>query len=210
MIRGCTVTTRKRLAKVTKVIQQGLAWHPRLQGGYTGHEKTPSRFLFFWPFLTKTKQEWPLPGHIQSEFLLGTLHFGAPYFDPIFGPKMVILAIDTSNCPKWVENWLNKVEHCISHPGGSIWALKAPKNRNAKNGHFGQKIGNFQPLTPPTFLNRLNIGWTRLRIVFHIQGGLFEFCGPPKTVMGGPQKRQKWPFWAKNWLFLTVDTSNVS
>ena len=117
--------------------------HPRLQVRYTGHEKTPSRFLFFWPFLTKTKQEWPLPGHIQSEFLLGTLHFGAPYFDPIFGPKMVILAIDTSNCPKWVENWLNKVEHCISHPGGSIWALKAPKNRNAKNGHFGQKIGNF-------------------------------------------------------------------
>ena len=31
--------------------------HPRLQGNYTGHGKTPSRFKFFWPFLTKTKQE---------------------------------------------------------------------------------------------------------------------------------------------------------
>ena len=39
--------------------------HPRLQGGCTGHEKTLSRFLFFWPFLAKTKQDWELLGHIQ-------------------------------------------------------------------------------------------------------------------------------------------------
>jgi len=39
--------------------------HPRLQGGYTGHEKTLSRFLFFWPFLAKTKQDWELLGHIH-------------------------------------------------------------------------------------------------------------------------------------------------
>ena len=58
--------------------------HPRLQGDYTGHGKTPSRFLFFWPFLTKTKQEWPLPGHVHGYFLLGSLHLGAPYFDPDF------------------------------------------------------------------------------------------------------------------------------
>ena len=39
--------------------------HPRLQGGYTGHEKTLSRFLFFWPFLAETKQDWELLGHIH-------------------------------------------------------------------------------------------------------------------------------------------------
>ena len=58
--------------------------HPRLQGGYTGHGKTPSRFLYFWPFLTKTKLEQTLPGDFQSKFLLGSLQLGAPYFDPDF------------------------------------------------------------------------------------------------------------------------------
>ena len=58
--------------------------HPRLQGGYTGHGKTPSRFLFFWTFLTKTKQEQTVPGHFQSKFLVGSLQLGAPYFDPNF------------------------------------------------------------------------------------------------------------------------------
>ena len=73
------------------------AIHPRLQGDYTGHGKTPSRFLFFWPFLTKTKQEWPLPGHIHCKFLLGSLHLGAPYFDldfpTILGYSHVMLDI---------------------------------------------------------------------------------------------------------------------
>ena len=58
--------------------------HPRLQGGYTGHGKTPSQFLYFWPFLTKTKLEQTLPGDFQSKFLLGSLQLGAPYFDPDF------------------------------------------------------------------------------------------------------------------------------
>ena len=56
--------------------------HPRLQETYTGHEKTHGQNNFFWPFLTKTKQEWPLTGHFQGKFLLGTLHFGCQTLEP--------------------------------------------------------------------------------------------------------------------------------
>ena len=56
--------------------------HPRLQETYTGHEKTHGQNNFFWPFLTKTKQEWPLTGHFQGKFLLGALHFGCQTLEP--------------------------------------------------------------------------------------------------------------------------------
>ena len=58
------------------------AGHPRLQETYTGHEKTHGQNNFFWPFLTKTKQEWPLTGHFQGKFLLGTLHFECQTLEP--------------------------------------------------------------------------------------------------------------------------------
>ena len=56
--------------------------HPRLQETYTGHWKTHGQNNFFWPFLTKTKQEWPLTGHFQGKFLLGALHFGCQTLEP--------------------------------------------------------------------------------------------------------------------------------
>ena len=58
-------------------------------------------------------------------------HF--PYFKAIychfmanFGPKLPYLAISGSSCLKWVEHWLNTVEHCISHPGGSVGTYEPP------------------------------------------------------------------------------------
>ena len=81
-------------------------------------------------------------------------HF--PYFKAIychfmanFGPKLPYLAISGSSCLKWVEHWLNTVEHCISHPGGSVgtffppekWPSGAPEG--PENAQFGPKIAIF-------------------------------------------------------------------
>ena len=49
--------------------------HPLLQGTYTGVRTTILGNLFFPPFLTKTKREWPIPGHIHGEFWPHSLQF---------------------------------------------------------------------------------------------------------------------------------------
>ena len=46
---------------------------------------------------------------------------------PFWAQKSNFLTIDASSRPWWVEHWLNKVEHCPTHSGGSVWALRAPK-----------------------------------------------------------------------------------
>ena len=56
--------------------------HPHLEPNYTGDERTHGWNIFCWPFLTKTKREWPFSGHFQSKFLLGALHFALCFFDP--------------------------------------------------------------------------------------------------------------------------------
>ena len=68
---------------------------------------------------------------------------------PNFGPKLPYLAISGSSCLKWVEHWLNTVEHCISHPGGSVgtflppekWPSGAPEG--PENAQFRPKIAIF-------------------------------------------------------------------
>ena len=52
-----------------------LLLHPLLQGTYTGVRTTILGNLFFPPFLTKTKREWPIPGHIHGEFWPHSLQF---------------------------------------------------------------------------------------------------------------------------------------
>ena len=40
------------------------------------------------------------------------------HFMAFFGSKWPYWAIGSPSDPKWVEHWLNMVEHCISHLGG--------------------------------------------------------------------------------------------
>ena len=47
---------------------------------------------------------------------------GAPK-TAIFGHIWQYLAIDGPSCPIWVEHWLNRVEHCISHMEGPVQPL---------------------------------------------------------------------------------------
>ena len=49
------------------------------------------------------------------------------YFMAFFGSKWPHWAIGSPSDPKWVEHWLNMVEHCTSHLGGWVWTLFAPK-----------------------------------------------------------------------------------
>ena len=52
-------------------------------------------------------------------------------------------------------NGLNMVEHCQTHPGGSVWAFRAPKNvtrepqKRPKTKLFWLKIGHFWVLLAP-------------------------------------------------------------
>ena len=54
------------------------------------------------------------------------------HFMAFFDQKWPYLAIGSPSNPKWVEHWLNKVEHCTSHLGGWVWTPMAPKK-----GHLG-------------------------------------------------------------------------
>ena len=52
-------------------------------------------------------------------------HRGAPEASKmaVSAQKLHFLAIDTTSRLKWVVNLLNKVEHCQTHSGGSVWAF---------------------------------------------------------------------------------------
>ena len=69
--------------------------------------------------------------------LRGTFSTSRATTGPIFGhfmapidPKQPYLALSSFSSPKWVEYWVNMIEHCISHPRGSVRALSAPENVN--------------------------------------------------------------------------------
>ena len=82
------------------------------------------------PELPKNGLFWPKMAtvcHKQSQ----QPQMGLTWFNidvrTFFGPKWPYLAIGSPSKPKWVEHWLNMVEHCQTHPGGSVWAFRAPK-----------------------------------------------------------------------------------
>ena len=45
------------------------------------------------------------------------------HFMAFFGPKWQYLATGSPSNPRLVEHWVNRVEHCSPHPGGSVWAF---------------------------------------------------------------------------------------
>ena len=81
-------------------------------------------------------------------------HFKAP-----IDSKWQYLTLSSLSSHKWVEYWVNMIEHCISHSRGSVRALSAPRNcqfgapEPPKNGHlwpfFGQKRSFWGVLGPP-------------------------------------------------------------
>ena len=103
-----------------------------------------------------------------------------------FGPKWPYLAIGSPSKPKWVEHWLNMVEHCQTHPGGSVGPLGPPKSvtrgpqRRPKLSFLAQK-GHFLAID----------------IVKYIRGGLFGPFGLPKSVTSGPERPQQLSFLAQ-------------
>ena len=55
------------------------------------------------------------------------------HFMAFFGSKWPYWAIGSPSDPKWVEHWLNMVEHCTSHLGGWVWTPLAPKKWHFDN-----------------------------------------------------------------------------
>ena len=49
--------------------------HPLPEETYTGVGMTHLGNIVFWPFLTKTKREQPLPGHIHGKIWPHSLQF---------------------------------------------------------------------------------------------------------------------------------------
>ena len=115
------------------------------------------------------------------------------HFMAFFGSKWPYWAIGSPSDPKWVEHWLNMVEHCTSHLGGWVWTPLAPQKWHfgapepPKNDLFWPKnaiLGHRQSQRP-------QLGWTWLNIVLHIWGGEFGPFLPPKngsTALLGPPK----------------------
>ena len=54
-------------------LEPDIILHPHLETNYTGNERTHGWNVFCWPFLTKTKREWPFSGNFQDKFLPGAL-----------------------------------------------------------------------------------------------------------------------------------------
>ena len=99
----------------------------------------PIKFQRFWPFL------WPKMAVFGPKMQNIVQHIRGGLFGPLEPPKSVtrgpqkrqnwpflaqkcnFLTIDASSRPKWVEHQLNKVEHCPTHSGGSVWDLRTPK-----------------------------------------------------------------------------------
>ena len=95
-----------------------------------------------------------------------------------FGPKWPYLAISSPGKRKWVEHWLNMVEHCQTHPGGPVWAIRAPKNvtrepqKRPKTVFFGSKLAIFvcfwhHPVALSRGLNGFNISPWMCPVMFN-------------------------------------------
>ena len=90
----------------------------------------------------------------------------------LFDPKWPYLAIGSPSKPKWVGHWLNMVEHCQTHPGGSVWAFMGPKHvtrgpqKRSKTAFFGPKWPYLAISSPSKckwvehWLNMVEHGWT--------------------------------------------------
>ena len=50
------------------------------------------------------------------------------YFMAFFGSKWPYWATGSPSDPKWIEHWLNMVEHYTSHLGGEFGPFLPPKN----------------------------------------------------------------------------------
>ena len=49
-----------------------------------------------------------------------------------FGIKWPDLDIGSPSSPKWVQYWVNMIEHYISYPGGQLGPFRAPENVNLR------------------------------------------------------------------------------
>ena len=99
-------------------------------------------------------------------------------FGPQIHPKMCFfslklpdLVIDSPSSPKWVKYWVNMVEHCISHPGGSVRGSG--------------------PFRPP---ENVNLGpQNRPKCVFRPKMAIFSHKQPKRAILGGSRAPQ-WDF----------------
>ena len=148
--------------------------------------------------------------------LRGTFSTSRATTGPIFGhfmapidPKQPYLALSSFSSPKWVEYWVNMIEHCISHPRGSVRALSVPRNCQfsapdpPKNVFFSLKLPDLvidSPSSPK---------WVKywVNMVEHCishPGGSVRGSGPfrpPENVNLGPQNRPKCVFRPKMAIF---------
>ena len=110
------------------------------------------------------------------------------------GPKWTYFAIGSPSSPRWAEYWLNMIEHCNSHPGGSGRTLSAPRKyqrgpqKRPKMAFLGPKWTYFAIGSPSSPI------WVQqwMNIVFHIREGQLGPVMPSENVKRGP----KWPYLA--------------
>ena len=95
-------------------------------------------------------------------------HFMAPIYS-----KWPYLAIGSPSSPKWVEYWVNRVEHCISHPGGQLWP-------------FGTMFNHVEPMFKPFVVAGTAYGqiWPFLAKKGSFWGGVL---GLPNAIFWGPK-----------------------
>ena len=98
-----------------------------------------------------------------------------------FDPKWPYLAIGSPRKPKWVEHWLNMVEHCQTHPGGSVWAFRAPKKCHP-GAPEAFKIVIFGPKTP---FGAAGTAYGKLWPFWAKKGRFWAVLGPPLTFSQG-------------------------
>ena len=130
---------------------------------------------------------------------------------PFWAQKTNFLTKDASSRPKWVEHWLNKVEHCPTHSGGSVWALRAPKKCHqgapeasklavlAQKGHFLTIYASSRPKWVEHWLNKVEHRQTH-------SGGSVWALRAFKKCHRGALEASKMAVLAQNCVFLTIDT----
>ena len=118
-----------------------------------------------------------------------------------FGPKWLYLAIGSLSSPKWVEYWVNMIEHCSPHPGGSVRTFFGPQKisigapETPKSGFFGSKMDVFchrrsqQP----------QMGWTiGEHCISHPGGSIGTLYALRKMSIGASETPKKLLFGVQN------------
>ena len=92
--------------------------------------------------------------------------------------------------------WLNIVKHIQGGQFSPSWPKKSVPGgpRSAWRQPFLAQNDDIWPLAVPASTNGLNIGWTWLNTVKHIQGGQFGPLGPQKVSPRSPRSAQKTTF----------------